>query len=100
MVSRDVKSKDYKSSLWYDLQFLGEFYELKSIIALRKSQSRDIWKNESSNFTPWLAQESNLALLSETLRMNLQLEGIELPVGAFRADLLCKDLFLDKLVLI
>lgn len=73
---------------------------INQLSRLERVNLRDIWKNESSNFTPWLAQEDNLALLSETLRMNLQLEGIEVAVGSFKADILCKDLFLDKLVLI
>ena len=51
---------------------------------------RDVWSDEAQNFTPWLAEEDNLALLSETLDMKLELEAKEKPVGPFRADILCK----------
>lgn len=72
----------------------------KQLSRLEKVDLREAWNSESRNFTPWLAQENNLLLLSETLQMNLKLEGIELPVGGYFADILCKDLFSDKLVLI
>ena len=56
---------------------------------LQPIELRDIWVNEASDFTPWLAEEENLALLGETLGMELELEGQELDVGDFRADILC-----------
>ena len=52
------------------------------------------------HFTPWLAQEGNLALLSEAFKMNLHLEARELSIGRLRADIVCRDLFLDKRVVI
>ena len=52
---------------------------------------REIWPDEAQDFTPWLAQEENLTLLGETLGMELELEGQELNVGDFRADILCKN---------
>lgn len=61
---------------------------------------RDVWASESRNFTPWLAQEDNLSTLSKAIKMDLQLEGMELPVGPFRADILCTDRMLDTRVLI
>ena len=61
---------------------------------------RDIWKDEPVNFTRWLAEAENLALLGETLRMELELEAQEIPVGAFRADILCRDTIDNSRVLI
>ncbi|UUO09026.1 DUF4268 domain-containing protein [Blastopirellula sp. J2-11] len=60
---------------------------------------RDAWQSEASDFTPWLAQEENIALLSETIGIDLEVEAMEKSVGPFRADILCKDLD-DQLVLI
>lgn len=60
----------------------------------------DIWADEASDFTPWLAREENLAVLSETLGMELELEAQEKAVGPFRADILCKDIGSDAWVLI
>jgi len=62
---------------------------------------RDIWKNEAANFTPWLAQEQNIKLLSDTIGMELEVQGSEQSVGPFSADILCKDTSQpDHLVLI
>ncbi|MCY3743675.1 MAG: DUF4268 domain-containing protein [Candidatus Poribacteria bacterium] len=50
-----------------------------------------VWENEPGDFTPWLAEEENLKQLGETLGMELEFEGQELPVGNFRADILCRN---------
>jgi len=62
-----------------------------SLARLQKVDLRDIWVSEASNFTPWLATEENLELLSETLDIDLELEAQEKDVGPFRADILCRD---------
>ena len=53
---------------------------------------RECWKNETTDFTPWMAKEENIAQLADTLGL-LELEVIatEERVGPFRADILCKD---------
>ncbi len=67
---------------------------------LTKVELRDIWKSESQDFTPWLAQPENITALAEALSMELEIEAREREVGPFRADLLCKDLIDDSWVLI
>lgn len=52
---------------------------------------REIWESESTDFTPWLAEEENLALLGEAIGIDLELEATEKDVGPFRADMLCKE---------
>jgi len=42
-------------------------------------------------FTPWLAQEENIGRLASAVGLELQVEGIEVPVGPFSADVLAKD---------
>ena len=52
------------------------------------------WKDEARDFTPWLARPENLAVLSVALGFgddSFALEAVELAVGAFRADILCRD---------
>jgi Domain of unknown function (DUF4268) len=67
---------------------------------LERVELRNIWSSEASDFTPWLAREENLAVLAETLGIELECEAQERPVGPFRADILCKDLQTDRWVLI
>lgn len=52
---------------------------------------RDYWADEARNFTPWLAEEGNLKLLSETIELDLELFKVEEPIGPFRADIVAKD---------
>jgi hypothetical protein len=58
---------------------------------LERVDLRDIWVSEATGFTPWLARPESMAVLSETLNIELELEAQERAVGPFRADLLCKD---------
>ena len=67
---------------------------------LNRVELRNIWISESSDFTPWLAREENLSVLSEALGIDLELEAQEKAVGPFRADILCKDIGTDAWVLI
>lgn len=59
---------------------------------LERVDLRTVWANEANDFTPWLATEENLALLGDTINMDLELEAQEQHVGPFRADILCKDI--------
>lgn len=52
---------------------------------------RDVWKHEADDFTPWLAVDDNLELLSETLGMRLIVEATEERLGSFYADMICTD---------
>ena len=61
---------------------------------------REVWQSESSDFTPWLAKEDNLSVLSDTLGIDLELEAQERNVGPFRADILCRDISDKSSVLI
>ena len=58
---------------------------------LERVDLNDAWRYEDRDFTPWLAQEENLAILGEALGIDLELEAQEKSVGPFRADILCRD---------
>lgn len=58
---------------------------------LERVDLRAEWTKEDRDFTPWLAQEENIALLGEALNMSLEVEQEERRVGRFSADILCKD---------
>jgi hypothetical protein len=67
---------------------------------LEKLDLRSYWKKEATDFTPWLAQEENIQLLSETIGIELEVQSQEESVGPFSADILCKDTINDHFVLI
>jgi hypothetical protein len=65
--------------------------ETKPAVAkLERVLLREIWGDEARNFTPWLASEEALGLLSEVIGYNLELIGTEVAVGPYSADILAK----------
>ncbi len=65
---------------------LGKLEQIKDI--------RSIWADEARDFTPWLSQGENLALIGETLNFGsdwLELVETEANVGSFFADIVCRD---------
>jgi hypothetical protein len=73
---------------------------MKKLGKLEKVQIQDVWPNEAGDFTPWLAQENNIDILGEELKLSLEVQSSEEPVGPFRADILCRDTDTDNFVLI
>ena len=59
---------------------------------------RDVWKNEATNFTPWLAQ--HLAELGDALGLELEWQETEAPVGGYSLDILATDRNGDRPVVI
>jgi hypothetical protein len=59
---------------------------------IKKIDLRERWKNEASDFTPWLAE--NIHHLNSAISefgMNIQVEGTEENVGGYFADILATD---------
>jgi hypothetical protein len=67
---------------------------------LEQIDLRSAWNNESTDFTPWLAEQENLELLGKAIGLELELEAREKYVGPFRADILCKDIGSGSWVLV
>lgn len=67
---------------------------------LQKVELRHAWRTEAQDFTPWLAEEDNIAQLGEALGLELEVEAVEQSVGPFRADILCKETSTGRFVLI
>ena len=59
---------------------------------------REVWEDEARDLTPWLAD--NVEALSEALGIDLELEGTEVRVGPFSADLLLRDANTGKRVVV
>ena len=49
---------------------------------------REAWPHEANDFTPWLAE--NLQRLSQVIDVDLELEGTEVSVEGFSADILAR----------
>lgn len=71
-----------------------------SLGRLQQVDLRKVWLNEAGHFTPWLAKPDNLAMLADTLGMDLELVAQEQDVGPFRADIVCKETTDGTLVLV
>ncbi len=74
--------------------------KVKKLGNLAPVELREYWEDEARDFTPWLANEENLKLLSETIRIDLELIGRERSVGSFKVDILAKDTDSNKFVVI
>lgn len=65
---------------------------------LERVDLRQAFSNEAQDFTPWLAE--NLECLSAELGIELELEGEEVGVGSYRADIVARVPQTDDRVLI
>ncbi len=64
---------------------------IPSFHKLKYLEPSTIWLTEDRHFTPWLAEEENLARLGDAINMNLEFETRERKVGSFFADIVCKN---------
>jgi len=65
---------------------------------LKRINLREIWNNEYSAFTPWLAD--HIDELGKALGIELVLKQKEAPVGDFSLDILATDVGRNRLVII
>jgi hypothetical protein len=82
------------SSMVVGIQPAAKFGKLEPV------ELRACWADEAKNFTPWLASPEAIAMLGETLDLELAIEGVEVPVGPYSADILARDLTTNALVVI
>lgn len=66
----------------------------------RITDLRAVWQHEAKDFSKWLAQESNLALLSEAIGIDIVLEELESSVGSFNVDLYAVEEGTDRKIII
>lgn len=67
---------------------------------LEKVDLREIWKHEASGFSKWLVEPQNIQYLNETINLNLVDIQTEKNVGNYKCDVVCRDEFTDKVVII
>lgn len=70
----------------------------KKLSRLRMVSLRQAWPHEAHDFTPWLAE--NIGLVSEAIGIPLEVEGTEVSVETFSADILARNPLDDSVVLI
>jgi hypothetical protein len=73
---------------------------VKTLGRLEQVDLRKFWLDEAQDFTPWLSQTDNLDLLASTLGLELELEGMEVSVGPYKADIVARDIVSGTKVII
>ncbi len=58
---------------------LGKLKEIRDL--------REVWPHEALDFTPWLAEDDNLALLSDAVGIEITVDETESAVGDFNVDI-------------
>lgn len=74
--------------------------KLDDLGTLESVDLKAVCTDEAGEFTPWLAKPENLARLSKELDMELEFEGVEVPVGPYRADIVATDNMSNERVII
>lgn len=71
---------------------LGKLNEIKDL--------RKVWPHEALDFTPWLAEEDNLALLADALGLEITIDETESSVGDFNVDIYATETGTDRKIII
>ena len=62
---------------------------------------RTVWSHETSDFTPWLAKEDNIAILADALGLDgITVEETESSVGDFKVDIYASETGSDRKIVI
>ena len=69
--------------------------KLKEIKDLRK-----VWTHEALDFTPWLAEDDNLAQLADAVGLEITLNETESSVGDFNVDIYATETGTDRKIII
>ncbi len=67
---------------------------------LKKVDLRDVWPHEALDFTKWLSEEHNLAILSSAVGIELELIETESSVGSFNVDIYAQEAGTGRKVII
>ena len=71
---------------------LGKLKEIKDL--------RKVWPHEAIDFTPWLAEEDNLALLADAVSLEITVDETESSVGDFNVDIYATETGTDRKIII
>ena len=71
---------------------LGRLEEIKDL--------RTVWPHEALDFTPWLSQDDNIALLADAVGLDITVDGTESSVGDFNVDIFASETGTDRKIII
>ncbi len=71
---------------------LGKLKEIKDL--------RKVWPHEAIDFTPWLAEDDNLALLADAVGLEITVDETESSVGDFNVDIYAMETGTDRKIII
>lgn len=71
---------------------LGRLEEIKDL--------RTVWAHEALDFTPWLAEEDNIAILGDAIGLDIAVEEKESNVGDFNVDIYATEAGTGKKIII
>lgn len=71
---------------------LGKLEEIKDL--------RTVWPHEALDFTPWLSQDENIALLSDAIGLDISIDETESSVGDFNVDIFASETGTDRKIII
>ena len=71
---------------------LGQLKEIKDL--------REVWPHEALDFTPWLAEEKNLALLADAVGLEITVDETESKVGDFKVDIYATETGTERRIII
>lgn len=71
---------------------LGKLQEIKDL--------REVWPHEALDFTPWLAEDENLALLADAVGLDITVDETESSVGDFNVDIYATETGTDRRIII
>lgn len=61
---------------------------------------RTVWPHEALDFTPWLSQDDNIALLADAVGLDITVEETESSVGDFNVDIFASETGTDRKIII
>ena len=61
---------------------------------------REVWKDEATVFTKWLAEEKNIKMLSDELGISIVVDDTEASAGRYNADILAHEEDTDRTIVI
>ena len=68
---------------------------------LEEVDLRTVWPHEASAFTPWLAEEDNIAILADALGLDgITVEDTESSVGDFKVDIYASETGSNRTIVI